>query len=162
MIEKSFEPSVKLFFKAHRAVVNRTWPVKIMVMMSLVLPLIAIAITALTNTRLSPAIWGGASGLFIYTFIVLPLFQFISIKRSIASNPSANQLQKYELTERGIRNFGDGVDVSIDWGKVVRVEMTSAFLLFYVSSSAAYFIPGELMAPAELDLISQWHKDYCS
>lgn len=159
MIEKSFQPSVKLFFKATREIINGTWPVKVMITMALVLPIAAIAITALTNIKLFAATWGGVSGLFIYTFVALPIFQFFGIKRNLASNPSANQAQQYEISERGIRNFGNGVDISLDWSKIVRVRLSKSFVLFYISKNAAYFIPKELVTSAELEQISQWHSE---
>jgi hypothetical protein len=159
MIEKSFQPSVKLFFRATREIINGTLPVKIMIIMALALPIAAISITVLTNIKLSATVWGGASGLFIYTFMALPLFQFISIKRNLASNPSANQTQKYELSEHGVRNFGNGVDVNLDWQKIIKIKSSKSFLLFYISNSAAYFIPKELVTTAELEQISQWHTE---
>lgn len=158
MIEKNFQPSARLFFKATREIINGTWPVRIMINMTLVLPIAAIAITALTNIKLSAATWGGVSGLFIYTFVALPLFQFISIKRNLASNPSANQAQQYEISEHGFRNFGNGVDIILDWSKIVRVRISNSFVLFYISKNAAYFIPKELVTSAELEQIFQWHS----
>lgn len=158
MIEKSFQPSVKLFFRATREIINGTWPVKIMITIALVLPIAAIAIAAFTNINLPAATWGGVVGLFIYTFIVLPLFQFISIKRNLASNPSANQTQQYELSEHGIRNFGNGVDVNLDWKKIVKIRSSKSFVLFYISNNSAYFIPKDLLTPEELEQVFQWHS----
>jgi len=159
MIEKSFQPSVKLFFRATREIINGTWALKIMMVMAVALPIAAIAITAFTNIKLSAAIWGGALGLFIYTFFVLPLFQYFSIKRNLAGNPSANQAQQYEISECGIRNFGHGVDIKLGWEKIVRVRLSKSFVLFYISKHSAYFIPRELVNPAELEQISRWHAE---
>lgn len=159
MIEKSFQPSAKLFFRATREIINGTLPVKIMYVIAVALPIAAISITVFMNIKFSAIVWGGASGLFIYSFIALPLFQFISIKRNLASNPSANQAQNYELSEHGIRNFGNGVDVNLDWQKIIKIKSSKSFLLFYISNSAAYFIPKELVTPIELEQISQWHTE---
>lgn len=158
MIEKSFQPTAKLFFKATREIVNGTWFVKTMTILAVALPAIVIGLSVFTSIKLSAATWGGAFGLFLYTFTVLPLAQFIGIKRNLASNPSANQTQQYTFSERGLRNFGNGVDVNLDWKKIVKIKPSKNFVLFYISKNSAYFIPKELVTPAELEKISQWHS----
>ncbi|WP_236207215.1 YcxB family protein [Pseudomonas tohonis] len=158
MIEKDFQPSSRLFFRATREILSATWPVRIMTVLALLLPVVAIAMVAFTNARFSAATWGGVLGLSAYTFLVLPLFQFLGVRRNLASNPSANQVQHYEFSESGIRNFGNGVNVNLDWGKVVRIRSSRSFVLFYISRNSAYFVPKELLTPGELRQIFQWYS----
>lgn len=161
MIEKSFQPTVKLFFKATREILNDTWPVKTMTIAAVLFPVIVTAVTIFTSFKPSSAIWGGAFGLTIYTFAILPFIQFMSIKRNLTSNPSANQTQKYTLSDQGLRNFGSGVDVNLDWTKIIKIRSSENFVLFYIAKNMAYFIPKELVSDTELAQITQWHSRQC-
>jgi len=158
MIEKSFHPSAKLFFRASREIVGGTIQVKILNTLAIVLPIGAASLSIFCGIQLSGAVWGGIAGLSIYTFFCSPLFEYLSIKRNLASNPSSNQTLGYTFSKHGLRNFGNGIDVNLEWKNITKIKKTRHFVLFFISRNVAYFIPKEMLSPTELEEIHQWYS----
>lgn len=94
----------------------------------------------------------------IYVFVFTPALQFWGIRKSLLSNPSANQTQNYQINKDGVRNYGLGVDVALSWDKIVRIKISKKFLLLFISKSVAYFIPIGLVSEQEIREIENWHK----
>ena len=94
----------------------------------------------------------------LYVFAFTPALQYWGIRKSLLSNPSANQTQNYQISEGGIRNYGLGVDVTLGWDKIVRIKTSKKFLLLFISKSMAYFIPIGLVSEKEIREIESWHK----
>lgn len=162
MITKQFTPNVALFYLASRQIFHLSPLTALMYVALLGLPAVLAAFMLAGGHSLTQPVVPGlpvwallAIGL-CYALMLMPALQYLSVRRSVLSNPSANQQQNYEISEHGIRNFGSGVDVMLGWDKIVRLHRSRNFLLFFVSPRVAYFIPLSLITPAELAQIETW------
>ena len=94
----------------------------------------------------------------VYCFALLPASQYFTVKRALAQNPSARQLQRYEISENGIKNHSEGVDMSFSWDKTFGIKTTREFLFVYLTKKLAYYIPVELFSDSEIKQIYSWRN----
>ena len=163
MITKQFTPTAAMFYKASRAMFHLTRKAKMFYGLFLLLPAVLLIFYVLRGENLTkPAIFGlPVLALFgvcvLYALCVMPLLQYLAVRKYFRTNPSVSQQQNYTISEKGVRNFGKGVDASFGWEKIW-VRETKHFLLFYISKNNAYFIPLDILSPSEIDQIALWAR----
>jgi len=162
MIEKQFTPTVSLFYKATREIFHSSRTAIIFYGFFVGLPVILfvtiLIIEQITSKSIDTGIptWGILIFCVLYAFGFMPALQYWNIKKALNSNPSANQTQNYTISEKGIRNYGLGVDVTLSWDKIIKTHKSKNYLLFYISSNSAYFIPLSLLGSTEIEQIYGW------
>jgi hypothetical protein len=165
MIQKHFTPTVTLFFKASREIFHSNKTSYLFYGFFVGVPIFLLLLGIASGKNLSHAVvagipaWGMVFISVFYAIGLIPALQYWNIRKSVLSNRTANQSQNYDLDENGIRNYGAGVDVAIDWGKVIRIRKSRNFLLFYISRNMAYFIPLNLLSITEIEQIHKWYKE---
>ena len=164
MIEKEFTPTVSLFYKASREIFHSNMVSLAFYGFFLGLPALLLTYYVARGMSLNHVVfaevpaWAVLAICVFYALAFMPALQYWGVRKSVLSNPSANQAQHYTVSEEGIRNHGLGVEVTLSWDKVVRIHESKSFLLFYISKYVAYFIPLNLLSPSEIEEIKQWHK----
>lgn len=164
-IRASYTPTAGLLFQAtrHSQYVTRTSLMAYGFISGLPLLLILIGWLggwSLSNPNiLGMPLWIAMLTIAIGAPLLLLFTQYLAIRGNLRSNPSAQQRQNYSFTEKGFEITGDGINVAIDWNKVVRVVHTSKFLLLFFSRRTAYFVPVELLEPGDIETIQGWHRN---
>lgn len=164
MITKQFMPTAAMFYKASRAMFHLTRKAKMFYGFFVLLPTVLLIFYIFRGESLTkPAIFGlPVLALFgvcvLYALCVMPLLQYFAVRKYFRANPSVNQLQNYTISEKGIRNFGNGFNSSFGWDKIW-VRESRHFLLFYISRNNAYFIPLDILSPSEIDQIAYWDRN---
>ncbi|MCB1925195.1 MAG: YcxB family protein [Gammaproteobacteria bacterium] len=164
MIEKRFTPTVSMFFRASREILHSNKSVLWFYGFFLGMPIFLIGLFILTGKGSSHEVVPGISawaffGLCaFYVFGLTPALQYWEVRKSVLSNPSANQEQVYAISEEGVRNFGRGIDVSLGWDKITRIRVSKHFLLLFISKKVAYFIPRDLLSEQEIEEINTWRS----
>lgn len=164
-IEKSFTPTIWMFFRASRDIFHATTSAKLLYGFFLGMPLLLLGLWSYNGTSLYAI---GKYGLLTnwsvlalcvgYVLVFIPTLHYWNIQKKMKTNQTANQTQNYFLSSNGLRNFGDEFDTTIQWPKINKIRKSKAFLFFYISDSDAYFIPIGLLSPTEIDQIFLWSK----
>ncbi|MGH1441811.1 MAG: YcxB family protein [Cellvibrionaceae bacterium] len=157
VVKKDFKPTVKTLYKAIREIFHSTKSSWIMYICLVFIPA-AYCIYKLITTSINN---GHITFLLIalaYSFALLPAVQFWCARRSLLSNPSANQVQNYEISEDGIRNYTEGAEVRLSWDKIIKVKVSKNFLLFFFSRNCAYYLPISLVSSEEIKQIVDWSQ----
>ena len=94
--------------------------------------------------------------LLAYPMISVPIMQFMQVRKAFQSNPSSQKKQNYEITENGVKNYGEGFNVDIGWENITRIETSKDFILLFISKNCAYYLPKELVTNEEYEKIRQW------
>lgn len=164
MIEKQFTPTVAMHFKASREIYHSNKASFAFYGFFIGIPSLLLIFYIFTGKGASYEVVPGISAwvflvlCVIYAFAFTPALQYWGIRKTLLSNPSANQTQNYQISEDGIRNYGLGVDVTLGWDKIVRIKTSKKFLLLFISKSVAYFIPIGLISEQEIEEIESWYK----
>jgi len=164
MIDKSFQTSVSNQFKASRQIFNNSTAAKFFYGFFVGLPMLLVILNALQGESFSNLMFGMIPAwlfyiiLLLYPFVFTPLTQFLQIKRAYKSNPSAQQKQNYEISGKGVRNYGAGFSVEMSWESIPKVILSKDFLLMYISKNCAYYLPKELVTEDEYNQIVEWKK----
>jgi hypothetical protein len=164
MIEKQFTPTAAMHFKASREIYHSNKASFAFYAFFIGIPALLLIFYIVTGKGASyevvpniPA-WLFLLLCAIYALALTLALQYWGIRKSLLSNPSANQAQNYQISEEGIRNYGLGVDVTLGWDKIIKIKKNKKFLLLFISKSVAYFIPVGLVSEREIKEIESWHK----
>lgn len=164
MIQKHFTPSVAIFFKASREIFHLNKTAYLFYSFFVGVPVLLLLLGIARGHSLSHNVvagipmWGIILICLFYVFVFVPALQYWNVRKSVLSNRTANQTQNYDLSETGVHNYGAGIDVVIDWDKIIRIRKSRHFLLLYISKNMAYFIPLNLLSSVEIEQINEWHK----
>lgn len=71
-------------------------------------------------------------------------------------NPSAKENQNFEISEAGIKYYGEGFTNFVKWEDVVKVERSKNFSLLYNTKSSALYLPNEIVSVEEFQQIQRW------
>lgn len=157
VISKEFKPTPRVLYMATRAIFHRKiiawffYGFFVGVPMLLVLLKLLLASIGFGDILI-------LVGCLIYSFGLMPALHYLGARKSLLSNPSANQVQSYEISEQGIRNFSEGVEVNLSWDKIIDIKKTKKFVLFYFSKSCAYYIPNDLLSNEEIEQFYNWNQ----
>jgi len=69
-----------------------------------------------------------------------------------------SQLQRYEISEQGIRNHSEGVEITHSWDTISHIRRTKDFLLCFIGQKNAYYIPVDLLSDSEIQQIYSWRN----
>lgn len=153
-----------MFFKASREIFHSNMSSLLFYGFFLGVPLFFLLSFIITGKGASHELIPGISvGLFFlislfFVFGLTPVLQYWEIRKSVLTSPSANQEQIYAISENGVRNYGRGVDVSMEWDKIIRLRLTRRFFLMFISRNVAYFIPRDLLSAQEIEQIESWRN----
>lgn len=166
MITKSFHIDIAMQFTASRQIFYRAPGAKWFFAFFVGLPLLYLVV-AYNNGYVidddflpNMPIWLFILATFGYAFIVMPLIQYYQVSKQFQQNRTAQKKQHYEINASGFKNFGDGFAVEVQWKNVRAVEVTTKFLLFYITKNTAYFIPLTLFSKQELATIQEWFTSH--
>ncbi len=164
MIKKSFRTSVPTQYKATRQIFHQTAGAKLFYGLFAALAMIVVTVKAVLDNEALVS-WSGDTSLWLlmafllsFPLIFMPVLQYLLIMKSYKTNPSLQQQQFYEISENGIRNYGEGFNVEMGWSTVPEVLLSKDFLLMFISRSCAYYIPRELIYDEEYQQILNWKK----
>lgn len=96
--------------------------------------------------------------LFAYPILLMPMTQYFQVRKAFNSNPSAQQRQNYEITDKGIKSYGGGFSVELGWESIPKIELSKDFVLLFISKNCAYYIPKELVSEEEYRQMEVWKK----
>lgn len=163
MIKKEFQPTVPMAFGAVRDIFHSTSAGKLFYALFLGPAALLLLFDLLGGKGLDASIgiadlpdWIIAAGILVFILGFFPATQYRAVSKSWRSSPSASVKQTYEISESGVRNFGEGFRVELAWDKITRIKATKRFLLIFVSRNCAYFMPRSLLSDAEIMQIQAW------
>ena len=85
----------------------------------------------------------------VFMFLFLPLCHALHVWQMRRRNASVRGVLTFIVTGEGFECHGGSFDVRIRWDAIHRVVETRRFLLFYVSSAMAHFIPKAFILSSE-------------
>jgi hypothetical protein len=164
MITQSFKTDVKSQFKASRQIFHKTTGAKLFYGFFIGLPLILIVLKLYARKGFNQLEFGFMPTwlllllLFGYPLVFMPVVQYFQIRKAFNSNPSAQKMQNYEISEKGVKNFGEGFSVELGWESIPRIELSKDYLLLFISKNCAYYLPKELVSSEEYQQLLAWKK----
>ena len=162
MITKSFHINIAMQFTATRQIFYRSPGAKWFFALFVGLPLLYLVVAYNSDYKIDDdflpnmPIWLFILATFGYAFIVMPLVQYYQATKQFQQDHSAHKKQAYDINATGFKQYAGDFSVEVQWKNVRAVEVTTKFLLFYVSINTAYFIPLKLMSAQELTTIKDW------
>ncbi len=163
-IKKEFQPNASLFYRASREIFHLTYFGRLSYVIFLggstmlsvsKFSLLGPEDSTEPNGTLGIPNW--VIGVILeFVLLLIPFVLYRAIAKRIKSNPFASALQHYEISETGLRNYGDGFRVDLSWNKLTHVKLSRSFILLFTSWNAAYFIPKHLFSDAEVAQIRRW------
>ena len=162
MITKSFQTDVSNQYRACRQIFHKTTGAKLIYGFFISLPILLILMKLYIGKGFSGLefglipTWLFIGLLFAYPLILMPIMQFFQVRKAFNSNPSAQQRQNYEITDKGIRNFGDGFNVELSWESIPKIEKSKDFVLLFMSKNCAYYLPKDLVSEQEYQQMEEW------
>jgi hypothetical protein len=146
-------------YRATRAVINRLWSTYLAWGFFVGVPvLIIVAMVYLGQDISAP----GAFGLPAWAIVVsgllfmlgfVPLIQLLNVSSMRRRNPSIGGLQTYTIARDGYTVQGSLFDTTLKWEAFLKAIETKEFILLYVSTRWAHFIPKAAASPADLATI---------
>lgn len=164
MITQSFQTNVRNQFKASRQIFHKTAAAKMFYGFVFGVPLILIVLKLYTGEGFTQSEFGFMPTwlllilLFGYPMIFMPVVQYFRVKKAFNSNPSAQKKQNYEISEKGVKNFGEGFSVELGWESIPKIELSKDFVLLFVSKNCAYYLPRELISSVEYQQLLAWKE----
>jgi hypothetical protein len=164
MITQSFQTDVKSLFKASRQIFHKTTDAKLFYGFFIGLPLILIALKLYIGKGFNQLEFGFMPTWLLlllslgYPILFMPIVQYFQIRKSFNSSPSAKKMQNYEISEKGVKNFGEGFSVELGWESIPRIELSKDYLLLFISKNCAYYLPKELISSEEYQQLLAWKK----
>lgn len=143
-------------FHATRAIVKRLWSTYIAWGFFAGVPLLVLIIMLwrgediFTPHSFGLPAWAIAPGGVVFMLGFIPLIQCINILTMRRRNPSVEGVQTYTISLDGYTVKGSLFDTTLKWEAFLKAIETKKFILLYVSSRCAYFIPKAAATQSEL------------
>lgn len=163
MIKLKFAVTEQLLFRATRDIYKTARISLFLNVLLVVLPLLLFAVMAYQERSLGVTLWLiplwvlPLLGL-VFVTLLFPSLQYLAAVLHIRMTPLARQKQHYEFDAQGIRNYGQGMEIKLDWDRFVRVAVSKRYLLLFVSRGVAYFLPLKFLADREVEQIINWYQ----
>ncbi|WP_460052469.1 YcxB family protein [Sessilibacter sp. MAH2] len=164
MITKSFQNNFQNQFKASRQIFHKTTGAKLFYGFFIGLPLIFIILKVYAGEGFTQLEFGFIPTwlllflMFGYPLVFTPAIQYFQLRKAFNSNPSAQQKQHYEISEKGVKIFGEGFSVELGWENIPRIELSKDFVLLFISKNCAYYLPKQLISNDEYKQLLAWKK----
>ncbi|MFO0788945.1 MAG: YcxB family protein [Pirellulales bacterium] len=82
-------------------------------------------------------------------FVLFPVLHALNVRRMRSGNPAYDGVFTFVVSHDGFEVHGENFDVKLRWAAIRRVVETDEFLLFYVASTTAYFVPKKCVGAGE-------------
>ncbi|MDQ6630128.1 MAG: YcxB family protein [Verrucomicrobiota bacterium] len=146
-------------FRATRAVVNRLWSTYVAWGFFVGIPLLLVIVMLCLGQDISapgafgfPA-WTIAVGGLLFMLGLVPLIQLLNVSSMRRRNPSIGGIQTYTITPVGYTVQGSLFDTTLKWEAFHKAIETKEFILLYVSTRWAHFIPKLAATASDLQTI---------
>ncbi len=146
-------------FRATRAIVNRLWSTYVGWAFFAGVPLLLVLVMLyLGQDILAPGAFGLpacaiALGGLLFMFGLMPAVQCLNILSMRRRNPSVGGVQTYTITPDGYTVKGSLFDMTLKWNAFHKAIETKEFILLYVSTRWAHFIPKAAATASDLQAI---------
>lgn len=155
IIKKQFTQTQNLLYKAQREIYKEMKITKYSNILFIWIPLFLIIFNSIIgNTESvifeSIPFWLELSIPIIFLSIIIPLGQYWATKKS------SNYIKNYIISEDNITYSSDLSNSTIKWMAIKQLIVSKIFLLFFMSSNCALFIPIEILSKNEIDEIYIW------
>lgn len=146
-------------YRATRAVVSRLWSTFIAWGFFVGVPLLIVsAMLCLGQDISSPGafefpVWALLVGGLMFMLVFVPLIQLLNVSSIRRRNPSIGGVQTYTITADGYSVHGSLFDTTLKWEAFLKAIETKEFILLYVSTRWAHFIPKSAASASDLDAI---------
>jgi hypothetical protein len=146
-------------FRATRAIVNRLWSTYVAWGFFVGVPLLLVIVMLCFGQDIFapgtfglPA-WAIAAGGLLFMLGFMPLMQCLNISSMRRRNPSVGGVQTYTITPDGYTVKGSLFDTTLKWDAFHKATETKEFILLYVSTRWAHFIPKAAATASDLQAI---------
>ena len=146
-------------FRATRAVVNRSWGTYLGWGFFVGVPLLVnILMLCIGQDIFAPGAfglpaWAILVGGLLFMLGVMPLLQLLNIASARRRKPSIDTVQTYTITRDGYTVQGSLFETTLKWDAFLKAIETKEFILLYVSSRWAHFIPKAAATAADLETV---------
>ncbi len=134
-------------FQATRAVVGRLWTTYVAWGFFVGVPLLLVIVMLCRGQDISapgafdlPA-WAILLGGFLFMGGLIPLLQMLNVSSMRRRNPTIGGVQTYTITQDGYTVQGSLFDTRLKWDAFLKAIETKDFILLYISTRWAHFIP---------------------
>ncbi len=162
MIRKDFQPTLRAGFNAAREVSRHTRASKFCYAFFLgvsgltLLVGIILSIVRGDTAVFDTFFWAGVLAGPLFVFVFLPLLLYRNVYANWRTNPSARVRQTIEISENGVRAYGEGFALDQSWDKIVGVRVSKRLVLVLNSKHGDLWMPSELFSDDEIKQIQQW------
>ena len=146
-------------YRASRAIVNRTWGTIFGWGFFVGLPLVALILMLATGHEVSaPAVfglpgWTVVIGGLLFMLVFMPLTHVLNVWSYRRRNRSVAGVHTYAINPEGYSVRGSVFNTEIKWDVILKAVETKRFILLYVASRWAHFIPKSAASPVDLATI---------
>ncbi len=136
-----------MHFRATRAVLSRLWTTYVAWGIFVGIPFLLVIVMLCCGQDISePGIWDLPAwaillGGFLFMGGLIPLIQMFNVSSMRCRNPSIDGVQTYTITQDGYTVQGNLFDTTLKWNAFLKAIETKHFILLYISTRWAHFIP---------------------
>lgn len=148
-----------IHFRATRAIVNRLWSTYVAwgcfvgVPLLLVLVMLCLGQDIFAPGTFGLPAWTIAVGGLLFMLVFVPLMQCLNVSSMRRRNPSVGGVQTYTINRDGYTVQGSFFNTTLKWDAFVRATETKEFILLYISTRWAHFIPKTAATASDLQTI---------
>ena len=146
-------------YRATRAIVNRlsttysAWGFFVGVPLLLVLVMLCLGEDIFVPGVYGLPTWAILVGGLLFMLVFIPLIQCLNISSMRRRNPSVGGIQTYTIAPEGYTIKGSLFDTTLKWDAFLKAIETKEFILLYVSTRWAHFIPKAAATASDLQAI---------
>ncbi len=146
-------------YRATRAILNRlsstyiAWGFFVGVPVLLVILMLCLGQDLFTPREYGLPTWAIPVGGLLFMLVFMPLIQCLNISSMRRRNPSVGGIQTYTITPDGYTIKGSLFDTTLKWEAFLKAIETKEFILLYVSTRWAHFIPKAAATASDLQAI---------
>ncbi|MCF7786191.1 MAG: YcxB family protein [Prosthecobacter sp.] len=146
-------------YRATRAIVNRllstyiAWGFFVGVPLLLVIVMLCLGQDIFAPGAYGLPTWAIPVGGLLFMLVFKPLIQCLNISSMRRRNPSISGVQTYTITSAGYTIKGSLFDTTLKWDAFHKAIETKEFILLYVSTRWAHFIPKAATTASDLQAI---------
>jgi len=97
--------------------------------------------------------WATVVGGLLFMLGLMPLLQLLNVSSMRRGNPSTGGVTTYTITPDGYSIQGGLFDTTLKWEAFLKAIETKEFILLYVSTRWAHFIPKAIATSSDLEAI---------